>query len=157
MWTAVVLPVVAHGGTPRVPAPVLDAPADAPAPESRGCAPSGSLCVRVSGEELLFSDGVVHGVPAGADRVAVADDRWVAFVAPRHGWPSVHVLSPAGEVLAVTNLDLVRTPGRAPEGFVPPPVREGDLRIEGSALAWTLPDGEEVRVEVPAMASRAQP
>jgi len=113
--------------------------------------------VQVAASELHFDDGVVHGIPAGADRVAVADDRWVAFVAPRHGWPSVHVLSPGGEVLAVTNLELVRTPGRAPEGFVPPPVREGDLRIEGSAVAWTMPDGKVVRVDVPAMASRMQP
>jgi len=113
--------------------------------------------VRVAASELHFDDGVVHRIPAGADRVAVVDDRWVAFVAPRHGWPSVHVLSPDGDVLAVTNLDLVRTPGRAPEGFVPPPVREGDLRIEGSAVAWTLPDGQDVRVEVPAMAPRVQP
>ena len=157
MCATVALPVVALGGTPRVSAPVVDAPSDTPASPSHACAPSGRPCARVEGEALRFHDGVVHDIPVGVDRLVVAEDRWVAFVAPREGLPSVHVLSPAGEVKALTNLDLVRTPGRAPEGFVPPPVREGDLRLEGSAVAWTLPAGQEVRIEVPEMASRGTP
>lgn len=136
---------------------MVDAPTDAPAPESRACAPSGSPCVRVSGEQLRFHDGVVWTIPPGADRVAVSDDRWVAFVAPRRGWPAVHLLDPEGRLRPLTNVDLVRTPGRPPDGFVPPPVREGDLRIEADALSWTLPDGSDVRVDVAALAERSQP
>ncbi len=133
------------------PAPLDDAPTDRVAAPSQACSASGRWCARVDGSwvQVVGPDGERRLAVAGADRLAVRDDGWVAFVAPLEGWPSVHVCPRGGEVVPITNLALVRSPGRAPEGFQAPPVREGDLRFADGALTWTLPGGEVVSVALP--------
>jgi hypothetical protein len=68
----------------------------------------------------------------------------VAWVASPAGWPSVHVgsVDASEPARALTNVGLQRVPGRAPEGFVPPPL--GDtLRFDGDALRWDTPSGPQ--------------
>jgi hypothetical protein len=150
----VLLPGLAEAGTAGdTPArPLVDDATDRPAPPSAACALEGARCGRIEGRELVVTEGgqqVVVELPPGADRLALSDHGWAAFVAPSGPWPAVHVVSPAGLVWPVTNEELPLTPGRRPEGFVAPPVREGDLRFDRDGLVWTLPDGERVHVVVP--------
>ncbi len=70
-----------------------------------------------------------------------------AWVASPAGLPQVFVASADGKVAprALTNVGLQRVPGRAPVGFVPPPLRD-TLRFEGDLLRWDTQDGpREVR------------
>ncbi len=158
----VIVPLGADAGSERE-VPVrsrVDAATDRPASPSTACAPSGSRCGRVDGDVLRFTgaDGqatVPVPVPAGADRLVVSDHGWAAFVAPLGPWPAVHVVSPSGGVWPVSNVDLVHVPGRRPDGFVPPPVREGDLAFGPSGLVWTLPDGGLMRVPIPELSGAA--
>jgi hypothetical protein len=61
----------------------------------------------------------------------------VAYVDGRTGLTALW-LQPVdgGEAIQLTNHDLVRTPGQAPEGFVPSP-DAGDLAFEPGRLTWT--------------------
>ncbi len=71
----------------------------------------------------------------------------VAWVASPAGVPQVFVASADGKVAprALTNVGLQRVPGRAPAGFVPPPLRD-TLRFEGDFLRWDTQGGpREVR------------
>ena len=81
-------------------------------------------------------------VLAGGDRPALSPDgETVAFVSGHTGIASVWVMPFAGgEPIQLTNRDLTRIPGQAPEGFVPPPHR-GPLRFDGDRLVWESPDG----------------
>lgn len=75
------------------------------------------------------------------DRVALSPDgAHVAYV--RGGvYPRMEIVAvDGGEPRVLTNEDLVRTPGKAPEGFVPPP-HEGPPRFDGDRLVWEAPDG----------------
>lgn len=109
--------------------------------------------------------------PAGARLLALrpAGDGWERVTLVEGGRPDRLALSPDGEVVAFvwgitgvasvwtvptdggpatqrTNRALVRVPGQAPAGFVPPP-REPP-GFAGTALAWTV-DGVVHRVELP--------
>ena len=71
----------------------------------------------------------------------------LAWVASPEGLPQVFVapLDASAPSRALTNLKLQRVPGRAPAGFVPPPLRQ-TLRFEGDLLRWEAQDGaHEVR------------
>jgi hypothetical protein len=85
------------------------------------------------------------------------DGRWVAFVGGETGIASVWVArvpaagAPPHPPIQLTNVGLEarpRTPGQAPEGFVPPPDR-GALRWAGDrTVTWTA-GGVEYSAEVP--------
>jgi hypothetical protein len=67
---------------------------------------------------------------------------WLAWVASPAGLPQVFV-APANASApprALTNVGLDYTPGRAPEGFVPPPLRSS-LRFDGDFLRWDTAEG----------------
>ena len=71
----------------------------------------------------------------------------VAWVASPAGLPQVHVAAVDGSVAprALTNVGLKRVPGRAPVGFIPPPLGES-LRFDAEFLRWDTPEGpREVR------------
>lgn len=64
------------------------------------------------------------------------DGQNVAFVDGATSISSVYLIAfDGGEPRQLTNVGLVRTPGRAPAGFVPSP-STGKLRFEGAELAW---------------------
>jgi hypothetical protein len=110
---------------------------------------------------LRLDDGRVvqlTDLPGAEDGEALSPDgRWVAFVGGDTGIASVWAVRvPAGGEKApapvqLTNVSLEhqpRTPGQAPEGFVPLP-DDGPLRwIDARTIAWTAA-GVEHRVEVP--------
>ena len=75
------------------------------------------------------------------DRLAMHGDH-VAWVASPGGLPQVYIgwADAHAAPRALTNVDLKRVPGRAPEGFVPPPLGR-TLRFEGDWLRWETPDG----------------
>lgn len=57
--------------------------------------------------------------------------------------------------VALTNAGLLPTPGRAPEGFVPPP-RRGSLRLDGHTLRWEAEDGAPHQAPAPFVAGAAR-
>ncbi|MEZ4320950.1 MAG: hypothetical protein R3F61_25960 [Myxococcota bacterium] len=64
------------------------------------------------------------------------DGAYVGFVDARTSIASVYTVPfEGGEPAQRTNVGLVRTPGRAPEGFVSPP-RSG-FEVDGRGLTWT--------------------
>ena len=92
---------------------------------------------------LVEADGSARllGLEAHPDRVALSPDgRVAAYVSGHTGYASLWVLPLDGTPRQLTNVDLVRTPGRAPEGFVPAP--DGPPRFDGDLLRWTAADGE---------------
>ena len=70
------------------------------------------------------------------------DQDMLAWVASPTGLPQVTVAPVDGSApaRALTNVDLQRVPGRAPDGFVPPPLGRS-LRFDGDRLRWDTPDG----------------
>ena len=71
----------------------------------------------------------------------------LGWVASPEGLPQVFVAPVDGSAAprALTNVGLTRVPGRAPEGFVPPPLG-ASLRFDGDLLRWDTPEGpREVR------------
>ncbi len=65
------------------------------------------------------------------------DGSLVAFVDGRTGLTALWLQSfDGGEAVQLTNRDLVRVPGQAPEGFVPSP-DAGDLAFDVGRLTWT--------------------
>lgn len=70
------------------------------------------------------------------------DPAMLAWVASPTGLPQVTVAPVDGSApaRALTNVDLQRVPGRAPAGFVPPPLGRS-LRFDGDLLRWDTPDG----------------
>jgi hypothetical protein len=96
----------------------------------------------VTGRWVLDGEG-------SPDRVAIEPSgERVAWVDSAGGVASVFVADfPDGAPLQLTNVDLERTPGRAPPGFVPPP-HDGPLRFDENALVWESPDGPQ-RVVLP--------
>lgn len=50
--------------------------------------------------------------------------------------------------VALTNVGLVRTPGRVPEGFLPPP-RRGGAHLDGATLRWEAEDGRSYQLPSP--------
>ena len=133
-------------------APSVEVPAhtDAVAPPSVAISSDGATRAEVlsvgRGAQVVSTGGVegAWSVPAGADRLAVRDDGWVAFVAPWNGWAAVWVSPPGGPAVALTNRDVVRRKGLPPEGFTALPVREGDLRFVDGGIEWMAPDGLHV-------------
>lgn len=84
---------------------------------------------------------LTEGLPAVVLAVSPAGDE-VAFLAAAGGLPALWTVPVAGGApRQLTNVDLVRTVGRAPDGFVPPPMRAADVRWERGALAWDAADG----------------
>ena len=74
-------------------------------------------------------------------RLAIQTDM-VAWVASPEGLPQLFIASLDGRIpaRALNNVGLQREPGRAPEGFVPPPLGQ-TLRFDGDWLRWESPDG----------------
>lgn len=82
------------------------------------------------------------------NRLAISPDgARIAYVATAGGIASVWIVEVAtARATQLTNVDLVRSPGAAPAGFVPVPHRTPP-RFEGDVLTWTSPDGDhEVRL-----------
>jgi hypothetical protein len=122
---------------------------------------------RVHGPVAVAQDRVVlarlHTAPVHTELVVV--DRAAApRVLPVAGDPSRVALSPDGQQIAwvstglgfasvwvsaiapwspvqLTNVDLVRRKGRAPQGFVPPP--STSMHFEGGQLVWRSEAGEQ--------------
>jgi hypothetical protein len=66
----------------------------------------------------------------------------VLFLASARGLPAMWTVGVAGgEPEQITNRDLDRVPGRAPEGFVPPPRERGGVRWAGDELEIAAADG----------------
>lgn len=121
------------------------------------CAPKGDgsfLCAADEGHDGLGQlrcwDSALREVLLAAggrpSRLALQAGN-VAWVASPTGLPQVFVASTDGKVAprALTNVGLQRVPGRAPAGFVPPPLRD-TLRFDGDRLRWETQDGpREVR------------
>jgi len=74
-------------------------------------------------------------------RLAMAEGH-VAWVASEGGLPHVFVAPADGSVAPrmLTNIGLDHVPGRAPVGFVAPPLRDS-LRFDGDHLCWYAQDG----------------
>jgi hypothetical protein len=85
----------------------------------------------------LVDDG---GTP---NRIAVsADASHIAYVSSANGLAALWVVAvDTGETLQLTNRDLVRVPGAAPDGFVPVPDRSPP-RFEGDRLVWSSRQGK---------------
>lgn len=82
---------------------------------------------------------LVEGV---VDRVALSPDGAYAAYVRGGEVPRIELVATAGgEPRVLTNADVVRVPGQAPEGFVPPPHRDPP-RFEGDELVWAAADGE---------------
>lgn len=95
------------------------------------------------GEGVIYAvrpDGRVDAVVRGGrpDQLVISPDGALAFVSGVTEISSVYVLKD-GQIRQLTNVGLVRVPGRAPEGWVPPPRR--NLKFEGEFLRWEA-DGE---------------
>jgi hypothetical protein len=72
--------------------------------------------------------------------------RSLAFVSGHTGFASVWVLHlDSEEAIQLNNVDLVRTPGTAPEGFMPPP--EDVMEWTETTLSWSA-QGQNYSVEV---------
>ena len=69
------------------------------------------------------------------------DGTRVAFVSDRTGLPSVFVVAASGgPAIQLTNVDVVRTAGRRPEGYIPPPV-QGRLQWNETGITYLSPEG----------------
>lgn len=77
------------------------------------------------------------------DRATIAPDgSSVAYVASLDGMPAVWVVPfDGGAPRPLTNEGLVRVPGEAPQGFVPPPV-EASIAFDADELVWFSSAGE---------------
>lgn len=75
------------------------------------------------------------------DRLALAGEH-LAWVASPTGIGQVTIGWVDGRTppRPLTNVGLQRVPGRAPDGWVPPPLGDS-LRFDGAALRWDTPDG----------------
>ena len=81
------------------------------------------------------------GLPAVVLAVSPRGDH-VAVLAAAEGLPALWtVATDGGSPRQLTNVDLPRPKGRAPEGFVPPPVRASDVWWVGDAIAFDAADG----------------
>lgn len=133
------------------------APREALPPESDAHAvmdPDRDVVVRMEdGADVRATD-----LEGAEDGEAVSPDgRWVAFVGGDTGIASVWVAplpepgQPPAEPIQLTNVGIerqARVPGRAPDGFVPPPDR-GPLRWKDArTIAWTAA-GVEYTAELP--------
>lgn len=76
-------------------------------------------------------------------RLAIRDGM-VAWVASPEGLPQVFVAPIDGSAppRALTNVGLKRVLGQAPEGWVPPPLRQS-LHFDGDYLRWDAPEGPQ--------------
>ena len=91
----------------------------------------------VGGADRQLTDGL----PAVVLAVSPRGDR-VAFLAASAGLPALWtVATDGGSPQQLTNVDLPRPKGRAPEGFVPPPLRASDVWWLGDAIAFDAADG----------------
>jgi hypothetical protein len=110
---------------------------------------------------LRLPDGTriqVSDLPGPEDGEAVSPDgQWVAFLGGATGIASVYAapIPRPGEkprpALQLTNVGLERqpkTPGRMPEGFVPPPDKGPLYWADARTVAWTAA-GIEYRAELP--------
>lgn len=90
-------------------------------------------------------DGATRRLTRGQGAVVVAvspDGRDVAFLASSGGLPALfRVAVSGGPPRQLTNVDLPPARGRAPEGFVPPPMRATDVAWVGDTIAWGAADG----------------
>ena len=92
------------------------------------------------------SQAVTLAVGGRPTRLALGPTH-LAWVASPAGLPQVFVapLDGAAPARALTNADLQRVPGRTPQGFIAPPLRQS-LRFDGDLLRWDAQDGpHEVR------------
>jgi len=124
---------------------VFEAPVFSPAHTSELLFAATSTDAEGNALFLLDASGrLAEVVGAGAhnDRAAFSPDGTdIAFVSDRTGIPAVFVLHRAsGDVEQLTNNDLRRVPGRAPDGYVPPPV-DGPLRWTDAGIAYDGPTG----------------
>jgi hypothetical protein len=133
-----------HIADELVGAPAVSADGRRVALAHRGAGPGLSVLELV---EVSADGGLVRRVlvaDGGPDRVAISPSgEQVAWVdAGPEGFASVFSLAiDGGARVQLTNVGVVRTPGRAPEGFVPPP-HDAPPRFEGGALAWRSEAGE---------------
>ncbi len=111
-------------------------------PADPGEGDGGIYAVRVLDGDLAVSPLLTEGRP---DRLALSPDAaTLAFVAGTTGIASLWSMPTAGgPVRQLTNVNVVRTPGHAPVGFVPPPER-GPARFDGATLVWTVEGVERV-------------
>lgn len=102
-----------------------------------------------TGTELWVQRGDerwLHTSEGAPDRLALSDDgRQLAWVASLDGLPALFTspAEPGARPVPLTNVGLQRRKGQAPDGFVPPPVHEGDLRFDGDDLHWDSPAGAQ--------------
>lgn len=132
--------------------------------------PTDALPPESDAHALMDPDRDVHVVTVDGVRVKATDmegaedaeavspdGRWVAFVGGDTGIASVW-LAPVpkpgeqpGTPIQLTNVGLERqprTPGHAPEGFVPPPDHAPLRWLDARTVAWTA-GGVEYTAEVP--------
>lgn len=124
-------------------------------PEGRDVSADGVLEEVTAGGRTVFahrdggrtwigaSDGGAERVlvEPGGDRLALSPDgSMVAYVAPRDGVATVWVVPFAGGEPRAVTPPVVRTPGRAPEGFVAPPA-DRSLVFRADELCWRTPAG----------------
>lgn len=85
---------------------------------------------------------LTEGLPAVVVAVSPRGDE-VAFLAAATGLPALWTVTVAGDAAPrqLTNADLVRVPGRAPVGFVPPPIRASGVTWSDGGIAWEAGDG----------------
>lgn len=93
----------------------------------------------------VLVDGSVRRLTEGraATILAVAPEGdEIAFLSAVSGLPAIFTVPVAGgPARQLTNVGLARTPGRAPEGFVPPPIRAQDVRWRDGAIDYEAEDG----------------
>lgn len=89
--------------------------------------------------------GVMHRPIQGETpkQLAFGSDGRLAYVNGVTGISAVYVLDLDGEPRQLTNIDLVRVPGQAPEGFVPSP--STGLQFVGTDLVWEA-EGRTIRI-----------
>lgn len=97
--------------------------------------------------EVELEDGSLIEVAPhdNADRAVLSEDgRHVAWVSGHTGLASVWVseVRAGAEPIQVTNVGIEPTPGRAPDGWTPPP-HDDSLHFEGDHLVWDSPQGPQ--------------